>query len=179
MKITNQEKVNISYIFISAYENIVNLIKPIHNSLSNLLKGFSDNNSELILSMYKIYKEKFKEKNTLKMKVTHKLLLDVNVFSEKDLEILIMLSKIRNNIGHESLNIFINETITYEYFKLPELLSLYKKLYNKFSEISEKEDSYQSTQNFNKYKLDYLNLISLISYLLNDLKFDELKKILN
>lgn len=134
MEITNQEKINISYLFISAYENIVNLIKPIHNLLSNMIKGSNESESELIVSMYNRFIEIYGKNKILKIKNTHRLLVDVGVFSEQDLSVLIKLSKIRNDIGHESLQIYFNN-VSYEYFCLEELLGLYKKLFNKIKEL--------------------------------------------
>jgi len=108
MEITKQEKINLAYIFISAYENIVNLIKPIHNSLCDLLKGINNDSSDLIISMFNIFRENFKNKKTIKIKDTHNLLVEVGIFSKANLNTLISLSKIRNDIGHESLNIYFN-----------------------------------------------------------------------
>ena len=179
MKITNQDKINISFIFISAYENIVNLIKPIHNSLSELLKGSSEIYNDIIFSMYKIFKEKYNDKKTLKIKFTHRLLVDVGIFSKEDLESLIKLSKIRNDIGHESMNIYLNKNIGYEYFMLSDLLKLYKKFYNKFSTILIKENLFESNKIFSKHKFDYECFVQLIDDLLIDLKFKEIKDIFN
>ncbi|MBQ8425927.1 MAG: hypothetical protein IJX17_07945 [Clostridia bacterium] len=186
MEITSQEKINLSYIFICAYENIVNLIKPIHNSLSMLVKKNSSknnidsiNSNDLIISMYKIFKEKYKNKLTLKIKDTHRLLVDVNVFSKEDLALLISLSKIRNDIGHESLKIYFNDKTTYSYFKLEELLMFYKKLFLKFSSIFNDEFNDKISEIKSSNNLDYLSLNSLIKNLLNNKKFNNLNSILN
>ena len=181
MEVTNQEKINLSYIYICAYENIVNLIKPVHNSLSMLVKNESTKsrldsfNNNLILSMYKIFKEKFKNKTTLKIKDTHRLLVDVNIFTKDDLTLLISLSKIRNDIGHESLKIYFNDNISYSYFKLEELLIFYKNLFLKFSNVfnNEFDNEIKSSNN-----LDYISLNFLIKTLLSDKKFNNINNIL-
>ena len=179
MEITTQEKINLSYLFISAYENIVNLIKPIHNSINDLLKGATIDDSEIILSMYKIFKEKFTNKKTLKIKNTHRLLVEIGIFSKEDLKILIMLSKIRSEIGHENLNIYFNKNINFEYFKIENLLKLYKKLFERFSKISIKKDAVELNKILNENKLNYELLIKLINELFKDLKFENIKTILN
>lgn len=174
MEITSQEKINFSYIFICAYENIVNLIKPIHNSLNDLFKGANNNNSELIFSMYKIFKQKFKDKKSIKIKDTHRLLVDISIFSKQDLELLIKLSKIRNDIGHESLNIYFDENISYDYFKLEDLLNLYNKLYNKFLNLIIKKDLIELNKILNIYVFNHKSLIELLNKLLPNKKFENI-----
>lgn len=179
MQITNQEKINLSYVFISAYENIVNLIKPIHNNLSDLLKGVNKNYNDLIFLMYKIFTEKYKNKKILKIKDTHNLLVDVNIFSNEDLILLIKLSKIRNAIGHESLNIYFNENINFDYFMLEDLLKLYKKLFNKILTILEIDATFQSNKILNEHKFNYQSIIILINNLFTNSSFYNLTNILN
>lgn len=178
MEISNQEKIYLSYIFISAYENIVNLIKPFHNTLSEIIKGSSDVNNDLIISMKNIFIEKFNNNKSLKIKDTHRLLVDVNLMSKQDLELLIMLSKIRNNIGHESLKIYFDEKITYDYFKLEDLLKLYKTMFNKFSIILSNEKNSNLQTILNENNLNYSSLSLMIDNLLTDFKFKDVKNIL-
>jgi len=176
MEITKQEKINLAYIFISAYENIVNLIKPIHNSLCDLLKGINNDSSDLIISMFNIFRENFKNKKTIKIKDTHNLLVEVGIFSKANLNTLISLSKIRNDIGHESLNIYFNENISIDYFKLEDLLKLYKILYNKFLNLDIENNTFKQNKILNEYISNHTSLVLLINDLLINLKYQNLIK---
>ena len=175
MDITSQEKVNISYVFISAYENIVDLIKPIHNALNDILKGSNSVNNEFIISMHKKFNEKYNSK-TLKMKYTHRLLVEIGLMTKQELEILIKLSKIRNDIGHESLNIFFNESITYDYFKLEELIKLYKSLLTKFKDCFIGKIRNNELLNFNLLDCKYAYLKNMVEILLSNSKFNTIKQ---
>ena len=177
MEITSQEKINIAYIFISVYENIVDLIKPIHNALCDASKNSVDIKDDFIISMYEKYKAKYNNK-AIKIKNTHRLLVDANFMSNDELEILIKLSKIRNYIGHESLSIYHNESINYEFFMLADLLKLYKSLFNKFTAKLLIENSEKNQKLFNSHNSKFIYLSEMIKSILSDTKFETIKSLI-
>ena len=173
MEITNQEKVNIAYIFISAYENILGLIKPFHLFFCESLT--SDTYEEKATS---ILRTKFKDKKTLKMKDSQELLVELDLISQDDLNLLIELSKVRNDIGHESLQNYFNDDVGFDYFKLDKLFSLYKAMLKKLTKefIIDNPDKIKDC--LETYNINYSSLVFMVNDLLKDSKFNEVKKLL-
>lgn len=177
MELTKQEKVNLCFIFLTAYEYIFDFLKPFNNRINNLFNGSDKSNDSLTEALQLKYKERKKICKSIKLTETNDLLCRVDLLKKEDIELLKNFVDIRNQISHESYRLYYDNNVDYEFFKLEDLLHLYKSIFLKITKefLIDNPDQIKEILLFNDINRDVLKTI--INELLIDSKFNKLKSI--
>ena len=175
MKITKREKVNICYIFLALYENIRVFLTPFYNSLNEQFRKRKGNDNLFDLKFKEKYKD-YDKKQSLKTNEIHEILEEIDLLTSNDKDKLKELSEIRDNIAHNTLNLYFDKNIEFEYFKLDELVDLYKNIFKKICEETISDNPDFASKALQVYNYNILEMATLISELMRNSKFDNFKK---
>lgn len=176
MILTQEEKVKISFIFISAYENLLELIRPFQTQFNKQLTAKDGN--VITSAMQKEYSNLVKSNKTLSMEDTYDLLVKLDFLDKNDLDIFRQLKLIRNDIGHRSMSIYFDENFDFKYFRLNDLFQTYINIYKKVTSEFINDNPSETKECLHVYNLNYISLVIMVDELLKDTKFSEIKKYL-
>lgn len=179
IELTNQERVNLCFIFVSAIENLQYFLGVFNEKYNQIYRGQDDNLvTKQIRKIVNKKPDNINNKNqTLTNSDIQKILIELGFCDKEDIKKLNSMLKIRNEIAHEGFSIYGNKK-GIEFFKLDELLPLYKRMIGKMIQaVLEKNPEFEKRL-LKIYTLNIYYLEVIINDLLIDTKFEELKRIL-
>lgn len=174
MKITKQEKVNLCFFFLSAFEKMDECIEKYYMNIIDEI--YHDKKSPVGA----VLRSKYKKEN-LKQKDKFEILMDIGVLTVEENKKISELADLRNDIGHESGRIYFDESIELESFKLEEMISLFKIIIAKICNVALESCCATGSRPNEILKLYLKNVMGLkimFDDLLKDKKFDTLRELI-
>ncbi len=173
MKITKQEKVNLCFFFLSAFEKLDDCIEEYYMKIIDEIYRDKTNPTG------KALKIKYANKKALSRKDKFGILVEIGVLSVDENQKISELAELRNDIGHEPSRIYFNESIDLKFFKLEEMISLFKIIIAKICNVAFESCHATGTRPNEILKLYLKNVMGLkimFDDLLKDKKFDTLRE---
>ncbi len=175
MKITNQEKVNLCFFFLSTFEKMNNCIKTYYMNIIDDI--YRDKTSLVGIAL----RSKYPNEKGLKQKDKFEILMDIGVLTVEENKKISELVNLRNDIGHESGRIYFDGSIELDFFKLEEMISLFKIIIAKICNValeSCRATGSRPNEILKLYLKNVMGLKIMFDDLLKDKKFDTLRELI-
>ena len=183
MDLTFQEKVNLSYLFISMYEKLMELYKTYYFPIIDGMNRKKENPTPRDIRIRNYIIQEYGEKQKLKDKERFELLTKTSILSPEEDKLRVDLSKIRDKIAHDSVSIYFDEAIKLDFFRLDEMIVLYQVLIAKmcnFVILKACKTKQQKEEVLKQLYIINVGKIKIMSQqLLIDSKFDKVKELFN
>ncbi len=179
-KLTNQERTNMCFIFLSAYENLSDLIYIFHETYNQMYRGKAGTVSAKQIQniLHKKPDNETNKNQTLSRQDIQKLLIELDFCNKDDLVKFNNLAKKRNKIAHEGFSIYADENIDMEFFEMDEFLPLYIRIFKKMAEEFAKDNPDSINSILKTYNMNISGLTIFMQELLIDEKFNKIKILL-
>ena len=179
-KLTNQERANLCFIFLSAYENLNDLIYMFHETYNQMYHGKAGQIPTIQIQniLRKKPDNKLNKNQTLTKSDIQKILIELDFCNKEDIDMFNNYAEKRNQIAHEGFSIYADDSIDLEFFELDKFLPLYKRMFKKIAEEFAKDNPDSLKSILKTYNININGLTIFMSELLTDKKFDKFKLIL-
>ena len=178
VKLTNQERANLCFIFLSAYENLSDLIYIFHETYNQMYRGEAGQIPAIQIQniLRKKPNDKTNENQTLAKKDIQKLLTELEFCNQDDITEFNNYAKKRNQIAHKGFSIYADDNIGLGFFEMEKFLSLYKRMFKKMAEEFVKDNPNSIKSILRTYSININGLTIFMQELLTDKKFDKIKR---
>lgn len=137
--IKQQDKVNLSYIYLLCFEKLNEIIKSYYFDFID--KIYRDINNPVSI----VLRKKYGNNQNLSNKKRFKILVQMGCISQNESDLITELSKMRDRIAHNSGTIYFDDSFKVEEFRFDKLINLYKTVIAKLYKVTVEEQPEERT----------------------------------